>query len=180
MRWRLALLALVPALLWSIGPATPSAAVADPVRTLELIRPSRAEPALDFELATPERGRLRLGDFRGKVVLLNFWATWCKPCEDEMPAMESLHQKFKGRGLAVVAVSLDAQGAAVVPPFVKRLRLTFPVGLDPKMTVGGQYGVWALPATFIIDRKGNRILVANGPRQWNGRASHDLFESLLK
>ena len=86
-----------------------------------------------------DNGSLRLSEFKGKVVFLNFWATWCKPCEEEMPSMERLHQRFKDRGLVVLGISEDADGA-VVTPYLKKHKLTFPVGLDPKMAVAGLYG----------------------------------------
>jgi len=152
----------------------------DPVAALSLIRPKPAKDAPDFQVPTPGNGVLRLSDLRGKVVLLNFWATWCEPCREEMPSMERLHRAYKDRGLAVVAVSLDSQGASVVKPFVKQFALTFPVGLDPKMAVRETYGVWAVPSTFLIDRSGKRVLFANGAREWDSKAAHALVESLLK
>lgn len=151
----------------------------DPVAALALMRPKPAKDAQDFQVQTPDNRQLRLSDFKGKVVFLNFWATWCKPCEEEMPSMERLHRAYKDRGLVMLAVSQDTQGASVVTPFVKRHGLTFAVGLDPKMSVAGTYGVWALPSTFIIDRKGKRVLFANGPRDWDGKAARALFQSLL-
>jgi peroxiredoxin len=141
----------------------------------------RGSPAPAFELPRVGGGNpVSLASLRGKVVLLNFWATWCKPCEEEMPGMERLYQKYKDKGLVVLAVSEDADGAGAVAPFVKKHGLTFPIGLDPKMSVAASYGVWALPSTFIIDRNGNRAHFANGPREWDGRAARDLFESMLK
>ena len=94
--------------------------------------------------------------------------------------MERLHQRWKDRGLVVLALAEDADGATVVAPYLKKHNLTFPVGLDPKMSVAASYGVWALPSTFIIDRQGNRAHFANGPREWDGPAARDLFESMLK
>ena len=152
----------------------------DPVAALSLIRPKPVKDAADFQVRTPDDRSLHLADLRGKVVLLNFWATWCEPCREEMPSMERLHRAYKDRGLVVLAISLDSQGASVVNPFLKKFALTFPVGLDPKMAVRETYGVWAVPSTFIIDRKGKRVLFANGPREWDGKAAHALFESLLK
>jgi cytochrome c biogenesis protein CcmG, thiol:disulfide interchange protein DsbE len=152
----------------------------DPVAALSLIRPKPVKDAPDFQVRTPDDRQIRLADLRGKVVFLNFWATWCEPCREEMPSMERLHRAYKDRGLAVVAISLDSQGASVVNPFVKKLGLSFPVGLDPKMAVRETYGVWAVPSTFIIDRKGKRVLFANGSREWDGTAAHALIESLLK
>ena len=155
-------------------------AAEDPVTALGLTRPSPVRAARDFQLATPTAGQVRLSDFKGKVVVLNFWATWCKPCEEEMPSMERLYQRLKERGLVVVAISMDADGAAVVRPFVEKHKLTFPVALDPRMTVSAPYGVWALPATFIIDRGGRRVLAANGPREWDSPAAETLLQSMLK
>jgi peroxiredoxin len=152
----------------------------DPVAALSLIRPKPAKPAPDFQVRTPDGSTLRLTDFKGKVVFLNFWATWCEPCREEMPSMERLHRAYKDRGLVVLAISLDLQGASVVKPFVKRFALTFPIGLDPKMAVREQYGVWAVPSTFLIDRTGKRVLFANGAREWDGKAAHAVVESLLR
>jgi peroxiredoxin len=156
------------------------AAAEDPVAVLSLVRPKPAKAAPDFQVRTPDNGMLRLSDLKGKVVLLNFWATWCEPCREEMPSMERLHRAYRGRGLVVVAISLDSQGASVVKPFVKKFALTFPVGLDPKMAVRESYGVWAVPSTFIIDRAGRRVLFANGAREWDGKAAHALFDALLR
>lgn len=159
----------------------PGAVVAeDPIAALSLIRPKPAKDAPEFQVRTPDDRTLRLSDFKGKVVFLNFWATWCEPCREEMPSMERLHRAYKDRGLVVLAISLDSQGASVVNPFVKQFKLTFPVGLDPKMAVREKYGVWAVPSTFIIDRAGKRALFANGAREWDGKAAHALFDSLLR
>ncbi|HET7875589.1 MAG TPA: TlpA disulfide reductase family protein [Methylomirabilota bacterium] len=158
----------------------PAAASAqDPAAALALIKPTPIRPAKDFQVATPDKKQVRLSDFKGKVVFLNFWATWCKPCEEEMPAMERLYRAYKNRGLVVLAISEDSEGAPVVP-FVKKHELTFPIGLDPKQSVAGLYGIFGIPATFIIDRKGDRLYYANGPREWDSKPSRALFESLLK
>jgi cytochrome c biogenesis protein CcmG/thiol:disulfide interchange protein DsbE len=152
----------------------------DPVAALSLLRPKPVKDAADFQVRTPDDGTLRLADFKGKVVFLNFWATWCEPCREEMPSMERLHQAYKGRGFTVLAISLDAQGAGVVKPFVKKFGLTFPIGLDPKMEVQKRYEFWAVPSTFLIDRSGKRALFASGARDWNSKAAHAVVESLLK
>jgi peroxiredoxin len=171
-----AVVVIALAVLWPV-PARPGD---DPVSALDLTRATPARPARDFQVPTPDHGTLRLADFKGQVVLLNFWATWCKPCEEEMPGMERLHRKFRGRGLAILAISMDSDGAAAVRPFVQKHRLTFPVGLDPKMTMSAPYGIWALPVTFVIDRGGRRVLVANGPRRWDSPAAEALVEAMLK
>ncbi|MBI3027992.1 MAG: TlpA family protein disulfide reductase [Candidatus Rokubacteria bacterium] len=154
--------------------------IASLLKDLDLIRPSRAQAAKDFSLPTPEGKTFRLADHRGKVVFLNFWATWCPPCKEEMPAMERLYQRFKERGFVVLAVSVDVEGAALVNPFVREHQLTFPIALDPKMAVAEQYGVRGLPSSFLVDKRGTLIGLALGPREWNGKASRALIESLLR
>ncbi|MBI4607846.1 MAG: TlpA family protein disulfide reductase [Candidatus Rokubacteria bacterium] len=152
----------------------------DPFKELELIRPKRVQTARDFTVPTPDGKSLKLSSYRGKVVFLNFWATWCPPCKEEMPSMERLYQRFKDQGLVVLAVSIDAEGAPVVTPFVKEHKLTYPVGLDPKMAVAEKYGVRALPASYFVNKKGNLVALALGPRNWDSKAAHAFVESLLK
>jgi cytochrome c biogenesis protein CcmG, thiol:disulfide interchange protein DsbE len=160
--------------------ATAATAAEDPAAALSLMKPKPTQQAKNFQLSMPDNRPVSLADFKGKVVFLNFWATWCKPCEEEMPGMERLYRQYKDKGLVVLAISEDAEGAPVVNPFVKKHNLTFPIGLDPKMAIAGLYGVWAVPATFVIDRSGQRAFFANGPRDWGGPAAQAFFESLLK
>src|SRR5262245_54222382 len=164
-----------------LGPPHVGAQAAqDPVAALGLSRPNPARAAKPFRVDTPDKRTLSLSEFKGKVVFLNFWATWCKPCEEEMPSMERLHQRFQDQGLVVLGISEDAGGASVVAPYVKKHKLSFPVGLDPRSEIAGLYGVWGLPSTFIIDRRGTRALFANGPREWDGPEARALFQSLLR
>src|SRR5262249_58494104 len=88
-------------------------------------------PAPDFTLSTLSGASLSGADLRGKVVLLNFWATWCVPCRKEMPSIEALYQRYKDRGLEVVAISLDKGSTTVVEAFVKEVGVTYRVALDP-------------------------------------------------
>ncbi len=154
--------------------------VASLLKGLDLIRPSRAQAAKDFTVPSPNGKTLRLADYKGNVVFLNFWATWCPPCKEEMPAMERLYQRYKDKGFVVLAVSVDAEGAPIVIPFVKEHKLTFPIGLDPKMTLADRYGVRGLPTSFLVDKKGTLVALALGPREWNGKAAHALVESLVR
>ena len=163
-----------------LAPPARAQGAQDPVAALALLKPNPVQAAREFSVATPDNRQLRLSEFKGKVVFLNFWATWCKPCEEEMPSMERLYQRFKDKGLVVLAMSEDAGGASVVAPYLKKHKLTFPVGLDPKTSVAGLYGVWGLPSTFIIDKRGNRALFANGTREWDGPHARALFQSLLR
>jgi peroxiredoxin len=149
----------------------------DALRELDLIRPSRQKLAEDFALGMADGKSFRLSDHRGKTVIINFWATWCPPCREEMPALERLYRQHKNRGLVLVAVSIDAD-PKLVPPYVRASKLTFPVALDPKAEVASKYGVRALPSSFIIDRRGTMTALALGPRAWDNDASHSLVEAL--
>jgi len=120
-----------------------------------------------------------LSEHRGRLVMVNFWATWCPPCLEEMPALERLYRQHRESGFVLVAVSVDTDPSKV-GHFVTAHRLTFPVGLDPKTRVAELYGVRALPSTFLIDREGNLTALALGPRAWDGDASHSLVEALSK
>lgn len=93
--------------------------------------------------------------------------------------MERLHQRYKSRGLVVLGISVDRNGPAVAP-FVKRLGLTFPIGLDPDMALADRYRVRALPSTFLVDRSGNTVAVAFGARDWDSNAAREVIEALLK
>lgn len=102
------------------------------------------------------RGRkLRLGDYRGKVVLLNFWATWCPPCRAEMPDLVRMQREYRGRGLRVVGVTYPPQTAAEVRRFVRELKVNYPVALGTKETRALFGGSETLPVTVVIDRGGN-------------------------
>lgn len=152
----------------------------DPFAELALLRPSRPTAAADFAVPSLTSQPLRLSDFKGKIVLLNFWATWCPPCKEEMPSMERLYRRYKDRGFTILAVSIDTGGAAPVAAFVKKFGLTFPVGLDPKLAIANEYRVRGLPSTFLIDKTGNIAAVAVGPRDFNSAAAHAVVEALLK
>jgi peroxiredoxin len=158
----------------------PLVAAADPFRTLDLVRPARAKLAPEFTLSALGGERISLRDLRGKLVLLNFWATWCPPCKEEMPSMERLYRRYQPRGFTILAVSIDRGGEAAVREFAKAHGLTFPIGLDPKVDVANLYGVRALPSTFLIDKTGHTVAVALGPRDWDSTAAHAVVEELLK
>jgi thiol-disulfide isomerase/thioredoxin len=140
--------------------------------------PKQAMTADDFELASLSGGRTRLSAFRGKLVFLNFWATWCPPCRAEMPSMERLHQLLHDRGLEIVAVDLQ-ENPEEVRKFVKDNSLTFTVLLDADGAVGSAWGAQSIPTTYLIDRKGNIIARAVGGREWDGAEMVELFEAVL-
>ena len=157
-----------------------SALAADPFADLDLFRPRHATAAPDFTVPRLDSGSVALKDLRGQLVFLNFWATWCPPCKEEMPSMERLYRRHKDHGFTIVAISIDSGSADRVASFVKKLGLSFPIGLDPKLEVADRYTVRALPSSFLIDRAGKTVGVALGPRNWDGTAAHALIETLLR
>jgi cytochrome c biogenesis protein CcmG, thiol:disulfide interchange protein DsbE len=138
------------------------------------------KPAPDFSLADLNDKPYRLSDFRGKVVLLNFWATWCKPCREEMPSMEILNKNFEKDGLVVLAVSIDRVTTSKdIPPFVKGLNLTFPVLIDSWGRTDKPYKRMGVPETFIIDQQGIIQEIIIGPRDWTRIDNLQILTKLL-
>ena len=153
---------------WADGTATPAMPMS-----------SRTVVAPDFALRDLDGTMRDLASFRGRVVLLNFWATWCLPCQTEILSMAGLHQSYKDYGFEVVAVSSDVQGAEVVQPFVTRLHLSFTTLLDATGQVTRLYGVTSLPTTYLLDREGRLVTVAIGGHDWATPEAHALITSLL-
>jgi peroxiredoxin len=110
-----------------------------------------------------------LSKLKGKVVLVNFWATWCKPCEEEMPAMERLYRKLHPAGLEMVAISVGEE-AELVRTCRDRLRLTFPILLDPDKSAAIEWQTFAFPETLLVDRDGTILERYVGPRDWDAPA----------
>ena len=120
--------------------------------------PAHGHPvAPAWKLADLDGKPVSLADFKGKVVILDFWATWCAPCRDEIPGFVELQKKFGDKGLVVVGVSLDEEGAAFVQKFVKEHGVTYPVVLGNQQVAAAYDGIDALPTTFIIDREGKVV-----------------------
>ncbi len=115
------------------------------------------KPAPDFTLKDAEGRDVTLSDYKGKVVLLNFWATWCGPCKIEMPWFVDFQRKYKDRGFSVIAVSLDDEGWEIVRPFTDKFDLNFPVVVGTDEMADQFGGVAALPTTFIIDKEGQIV-----------------------
>lgn len=136
-------------------------------------------PAPDFALPDLQGRVHRLSDYRGKVVFLNLWATWCPPCRMEMPSIERLYRRFAPEGLVVLAVSVDESGAKAVAPFVRELGITFPVLLDPEGRLGSRLGITGYPETFVIDRGGNVVRHFIGPAEWDEPPMAAYFAGLL-
>ncbi len=158
---------------------TPLSSVAE-VRSAERDVPGIGDEAPDFRLHDLEGAVVSLSQFRGKVVLLNFWATWCGPCRIEMPAMERLYRSLSRRDFEILAVSTDPLGSAVTRPFQQQMGLTFPIVHDPDMRVGVTYGVRTLPLSFMVDRQGVIRKKIFGARDWDSAEARDLIRMLMK
>ena len=135
--------------------------------------------APSFSLPNLAGAEVQLSDFHGKVVLLNFWATWCMSCRQEMPAMEKLWQRYRQQGLVILAVATDEGGAARVRSFVHRLQLTFPVLLDADSRASDGYQVSGLPVSYLIDREGRVADKITGSEDWMSEQATARVEQLL-
>ncbi len=135
--------------------------------------------AQDFILPALTGNDVKLSDYKGKVVFLNIWATWCPPCRDEMPSMESLYRRLKGRNFELLAVSIDRDGEKVVRPFAAKYGLTFPVLLDPEGKTYRLYGLTGVPESFIIDKSGVVIHKVIGPQDWMTKEWLDYFDRII-
>jgi thiol-disulfide isomerase/thioredoxin len=135
--------------------------------------------SLDFTVSLLDGTSVRLSDFKGKVVFLNFWATWCPPCRAEMPSMEILHQKYRDKDLVILAVDIQESGEEV-NKFMSANGLNFTSALDVSGEVSGRYGIRSIPTTFIIDRNGQVVLMTVGGRSWDTAETYAAFDLLLK
>ena len=146
--------------------------------TMNPVSPPLAAP--DFKLPDMDGESHALSDFRGKVVMLNFWATWCPPCRREMPSMQRLYEKFNERGLVVVAVN-QFEDPDLVFEFTGRLSLepTFPILFDRESRVSEQFKVKGLPTTYLLDKQGKIRYRAIGGREFDHPEVEALIEGLL-
>ena len=136
-------------------------------------------PFIDFSLPLLNGTQQSLSGLKGKVVFLNFWATWCPPCRAEMPAMEKLYQRFRDEGLEFLTVNIQ-EHKRTVEEFMKEMKLSFPVALDSMGEAAALYGIRGIPTTYIIDRNGAIIAMVVGGREWDSQAMMDAFGLLLR
>jgi len=169
---------------WLLLPALGGPASADSATVPALLKPldlvgyaaRTAPPGLSGH--TFDARPVAMAELRGKVVLVNFWASWCLECRPEMPRLERLHREFAAQGLAVIAVNAREDREAV-RRYAKELSLTFPLVLDPDGKITGAYGVVGLPTTFVVARDGRAVALAVGPREWAGTSARELIKALL-
>jgi cytochrome c biogenesis protein CcmG/thiol:disulfide interchange protein DsbE len=147
-----------------------------------LIQPAVAagSQAPDFSFPDLEGKNVSLSDFRGKVVLLNIWATWCRPCVEEMPSIERLYNQFKDDDFVVLAVSIDIKGKKVVDPFMKLYNLSFKALLDTKGAIRNAYQTTGVPESYIIDKNGIILEKVIGSIDWSSPKMFQYFKTQLE
>ena len=121
-----------------------------------------------------------LSGFKDKVIILNFWATWCAPCLEEMPAFEKIYRRYRSQGLTVIAVSLDKGDTSKVEKFVDEHNLTFPVLLDLDGIAEKIYPSFTIPFTYVIDKKGIIVARVDGAKNWSSDETFDALDILIK
>jgi len=133
----------------------------------------------DFSLEGLNVKKVQLSVLKGNVIFLNFWATWCDPCKDEMPSMEALYQHYKERDFVLLAISVDERNPEPARKFIQKHRYRFPVLLDPAGKTLDLFEIHRIPATVIIDKKGRMIGKAIGPRDWSAPEVFSLIDQML-
>ena len=156
--------------------AAPSLAWAQPA-----LRPWTGSPAAApaIELRTVDGRPLALADLAGKVVVVNFWASWCEPCVEEMPAMNRLREKFVGEGFEILAVNFQ-EGEPRIRNFLLKVPVSFPIVRDTDGAVARAWNVRIFPSSFVVDRNGDTRYALVGPVDWSSRDVEQTLRSLLQ
>lgn len=131
-------------------------------------------PGFDFDLPDLNGEIVSLEDFRGKVLIINFWATWCPPCEEEMPKLNQLHKRYKNEGLVVIGIALDKDSLNLVKPFVRKKGIGYPILVGNEQVLRGVKDFSGVPTTLILDQKGNI------KKKYDGSFDKDDLEKSLK
>lgn len=132
------------------------------------------EQAKDFSLPMADGNIIKLSKLKGKVVIVNFWATWCGPCVREIPDFVELYKQYKDKGLEIVGISIDQKGWAVIQPFVKKHGIEYPIVLATPQFAGEYGNIQAIPTTYIVDKNGYVV------EQLLGSRSKSMLEAKLK
>lgn len=160
------------------GPARAQSSVPALLKPLDLVAYSSRTAPPPFGGGTVDAKQVSMTELRGKVVVVNFWATWCLECRQEMPALERLYRELAAQGFVIVGVNVREK-KDTAQRYAKELGLTFPLVLDPDGKINALYGVVGLPATFLIGRDGRAVAFAIGPREWGSAPARALFNALL-
>ncbi|MGB2804421.1 MAG: TlpA disulfide reductase family protein [Candidatus Zixiibacteriota bacterium] len=135
--------------------------------------------APDFTLPDLAGKTFTLSDFRGEVVLVNIWATWCGPCRREIPSLERLYQSRRDKGLEILAVSVDRTSSSKVASFAAKYQMSFPVLLNPRGDVANTYWARSIPSTYLVDKKGVIRWKVRGTREWDDAQSLAKIDQFL-
>lgn len=157
-----------------------TAFAADPFAGMDVKTPKVRLEAPAFTLPDLDGNETRLSDFKGKVVLLNFWATWCGSCREEMPGMQTLWERSRDKGFVILAVAADRGDKEQVETFAQGFALTFPILLDPGGDVRNRYEVAALPMSYLIGRDGRISGRVIGSKAWASQKAFALIDHLLR
>lgn len=152
--------------------------VKDRLNDLEVVRTAPASGKVSFSLSSLSGDTRSLADYANQWRIINFWASWCAPCREEMPSLNRLDKHFKNQKLRVIAVNIG-ESRATVKQFVKQHALEMTVLLDQSGSVAARYGTFTLPETWIIDPYGDVVGVVRGPRNWNAPGVRTLFKKLV-
>jgi peroxiredoxin len=137
------------------------------------------DKAPEFRLPAPDGRFFSLSDFRGKVVMVHFWATWCPPCVEELPLLAKLYPELAGKDFQMLAISVDEGGADAVTSFMRKNNLNVPVLLDPDHSVASSYGTYKFPETYIVDRQGVVRYKIIGPRNWLDPSTVQMLNNII-
>ena len=143
-----------------------------------ITKPRTEKLAPDFSLQDIKGNMVNLDDFRGKPILLNFWATWCEACKEELPSMQRLYEALSSQGVEVVAIAIDRKNFDRIKNYAKEYKLTFPVLWDPDQKVRKHYFILGLPTTYLIGPEGKLKGFASGARVWDSPDSIQALKSL--
>ena len=162
------------------APAVEAGGSPDSVKPLELSVFDRPRDLPEIHFADDQGHQLTLGDFRGRVVLLNVWATWCVPCRKEMPTLDRLQARLGGKDFLVIALSIDREGVAPVKRFYQELGLEkLAIYVDPSGKGSQALAIPGVPTTLLIDRQGREIARKMGPAEWDGQEMLSLVEQTM-
>ena len=155
------------------------AALALPGAAFAAAAPGPGSPAPEFTLAARDGGKVSLADLKGQVVMINFWATWCGPCRQEMPLLAQLQAKYEPLGFTMIGVNVEPDSAAAVA-WLKSVPVTFPILFDTDSAVAGRFGVEGMPSTVFVDRNGQVRYVHRGYKPGDEAKYADMIRSLVK
>jgi peroxiredoxin len=150
-----------------------------PTLTMSAFGGGTAGPAPAFTLPAQSGSNISLDQFKGQVVMLNFWASWCGPCRTEMPLLDSIYRKYNKLGFTLIGVNVEPDRAAA-EAWLKQTPVTFPVLFDTKSTVSSLYGVPGMPTTIFIDRKGNVRTLHQGYKPGDEGEYQDQIRALIR